>query len=54
MIAAKHVSKDYRRGSGFFRALDDVSLTIGDDERFVAFVGESGSGKTTLFNKTCF
>jgi putative ABC transport system ATP-binding protein len=50
MIIAKRITKDYRRGNRSFCALDDVSLTIRDDEHFVAFVGESGSGKTTLFN----
>jgi ABC-type lipoprotein export system ATPase subunit len=50
MIIAEHVSKEYRRGNTSFLALDDLSVTITDNERFVSFVGESGSGKTTLFN----
>jgi len=50
MITANSISKEYRRGNASFYALDDMSVTIPDGERFVAFVGESGSGKTTLFN----
>jgi ABC-type nitrate/sulfonate/bicarbonate transport system ATPase subunit len=55
-IVVDHVSKyfvQFRGGvfQGFSRrathALDDVSLTIGDNE-FVSIVGPSGCGKTTL------
>ncbi len=43
-IEVRGVSYVYASG---VRALDDVSLRIGDGER-VAFVGQNGSGKTTL------
>ncbi len=42
-IVIRNVSKTY----GQTPVLDDISLTIGDDE-FVAFLGPSGCGKTTL------
>jgi len=45
LLEARGVSKHY----GAFRALDDVSLTIGDGE-FLAIVGQNGAGKTTLVN----
>ena len=47
-ITFQNVSKVYR-GQKEVRALDDVSLTIGDGE-FVALLGPSGCGKSTLLN----
>ncbi|QLG60325.1 ABC transporter ATP-binding protein [Halorarum salinum] len=46
-LQANNVSKIYNSGKDAVKALDDVSLTIGDQE-FVSIVGPSGCGKTTL------
>jgi len=46
-LAFSGTSIDYMRGGRAFRAVHDVSLTIGDDE-ILGLVGESGSGKSTL------
>ena len=45
MIEMKNVSMVYNNGQT--RAVDDISLTIGDGE-FAFLVGPSGSGKTTI------
>jgi putative ABC transport system permease protein len=49
MLQLKNISKKYVTGELTTRALDDVSLTLRDNE-FVAVLGPSGSGKTTLLN----
>lgn len=49
MLQIKHISKQYRTGDLVQQALDDVSLTLRDNE-FVSILGPSGSGKTTLLN----
>ena len=46
-IQIENVSKVYRIGEVETRALNDISLNIGEGE-FTALVGPSGSGKTTL------
>ena len=49
MLQLKHIHKQYKTGELIQNALDDVSLSLRDNE-FVAILGPSGSGKTTLLN----
>ena len=49
MLKIQNVSKEYKTGDLIQRALDDVTLSLRDNE-FVAILGPSGSGKTTLLN----
>ena len=49
MLQVKNIRKSYTTGSFTQKTLDDVSLTLRDNE-FVAILGPSGSGKTTLLN----
>ena len=45
----ENLTKHYKQGKSVIRALDGVTLDIGDGE-FVAVVGRSGSGKTTMLD----
>lgn len=45
-IAFENVTKSFKRDGKDFTTLDDVNLTVGEQE-FVAVVGPSGCGKTT-------
>ncbi|MCH4193484.1 MAG: ABC transporter ATP-binding protein [Butyrivibrio sp.] len=49
LVEVRDVSKIYNPGENEVRALDHVSLSIGENE-FVAIIGQSGSGKSTLMN----
>ncbi len=56
LLEVEHLRVDYRAASWFagrrgaaFRAVDDVSFSVGDGEIF-GIVGESGCGKTTVAN----
>ncbi len=46
-VEAKNVSKIFGAGAGEVRALDNVSVTIRENE-FFTLLGPSGCGKTTL------
>jgi putative ABC transport system ATP-binding protein len=49
MIELKAVSRHFQVGIELVKALDAVSLAIGDGE-YVSIMGPSGSGKSTLLN----
>ncbi len=49
LIRLEAISKHYRMGDQLVKALDDVSLTIQQND-YIAFVGASGSGKSTMMN----
>jgi putative ABC transport system ATP-binding protein len=49
LVELRNVSKIYHLGEEEIRALDDVSLDIGQGE-FISIIGPSGSGKSTLMH----
>ena len=49
MIDIKHISKTFKRSTGEYTALVDVSLKINKGD-YISVSGSSGSGKSTLLN----
>ncbi len=49
MIEIRSVSKQYKSGRGYVKALSDISFSVAESQSFV-LAGKSGSGKTTLLN----
>lgn len=49
ILSIQNLNVDYQTSSGYFRAVNGVSLEINENEVF-GIVGESGSGKSTLCN----
>lgn len=49
VVKTNHLTKTYGEGGNQVHAVDNVNLTIEDNE-FVTIVGTSGSGKSTLLN----
>lgn len=49
LLSVDGLTKEFKRGTGFFRAVDDVSFSM-EHQEFISIVGRSGSGKSTLLN----
>jgi putative ABC transport system ATP-binding protein len=49
IVTVQNLVKDYPMGKQFFRALNDINVSVNTGE-FTGLVGPSGSGKTTLLN----
>jgi putative ABC transport system ATP-binding protein len=48
-IQLEHISRHYSMGGTSVRAVDDLTLSVSQNE-FLALLGSSGSGKSTLLN----
>ncbi|MFB6198981.1 MAG: ATP-binding cassette domain-containing protein, partial [Halobacteriaceae archaeon] len=46
-LELRNIGKTYRTGQDVITALEDVSLTV-EDQEFVSILGPSGCGKSTL------
>jgi putative ABC transport system ATP-binding protein len=49
LIQLRNIQRHYRMGAEIIRAVQDISITIRQNE-YVALMGPSGSGKSTLMN----
>ncbi len=49
LLEVNGLTREFKRGSAFFKAVDEVSFSV-DSKEFVSIVGRSGSGKSTLLN----
>jgi len=49
LLEIKKLTKEYKRGASSFKAVDNVDLSISEDD-FVSIIGRSGSGKSTFLN----
>ena len=47
MIELHNITKSFQGQKGMFKALDDISISINEQEKF-GIIGASGSGKSTL------
>lgn len=49
ILRCEHISKIYRKGNTYVKALDDVPFRVEKGE-IVSIIGPSGSGKSTLLH----